>query len=147
MRVRTPGIEIAAGLIALCAAGLAMAAPCYVILDRNDAVVYRDTAPPFDLSTEGSRERAAVRQRGQHLLVAEFDRCNPVGYISPTTGGTAATVDEIVMQFRPAIGTSVGVSSNSATSTPSGNATSAPSAPAPSAPAPARAPAAASRSY
>ena len=143
MRMRTPAIQIAAGLMALCAAGLTLAAPCYVILDRNDVVVYRDTAPPFDLSTAGSSGRAALRQRGQHLLIAEFDQCNAVGYISSTTGATTATVDEIVMQLRPAIGTSVGVSSNSAMSSPSSNAVRAPSAPAPRAPAPA----AASRSY
>jgi hypothetical protein len=142
MRLRRPGIEIAAGLMALCVASLAAAAPCYVILDRNDVVVYRDIAPPFDLSATGSAERAALRQRGQHLMIAEFDRCYAVGYIS-STGATTATVDEIVMQLRPAIGTSVGVSGNSAMSSPSGTAVRAPSAPAPRAPAPA----AASRSY
>jgi hypothetical protein len=144
MRVRTLGIEIAAGLIAFCVAGLAMAAPCYVILDRSDAVIYRDTAPPFDLSASNSPERQALRQRGQHLLIAEFDRCDAVGYISPTTGSTAATVDEIVMRLKPTIGSAVGVSSTPVTSTPSRTVTSAPSAPAPKKSA---APAAASRSY
>jgi hypothetical protein len=120
-----------------------MAAPCYVILDRNDAVIYRDTAPPFDLSTNNTPERNALRQRGQHLIIAEFDRCDAVGYISPTTGSTAATVDEIVMRLKPTIGSSVGVSGSSVTSTPSRN-VSAPSAPTP---AKSAAPAAASRSY
>jgi len=143
MRVCTSGIGIAAALIALCAAGLATAAPCYVILDRNDAVVYRDTASPVDLSTAGARDREALRQRGQHLIIAEFDRCYAVGYISPTTGGTAATVDEIVMGLRPAIGTSNRGSGNSMTSAASANVSVAPSAPPP-----ARSPApASSRSY
>ena len=138
MRVRTPGIQIAAGLLALCAASLAVAAPCYVILDRNDVVVYRDTAPPFDLSTAGASDQAMLRKRGQHLLIAEFDQCNAVGYISPTTGATTATVDEIVMQLKPAIGTSVGNSSGSSTSGATGGVTGSRAAPAPAAvPAPA----------
>lgn len=141
MRVRTPGIEIAAGLIALCTASLAVAAPCYVIIDRNDAVVYRDTAPPFDLSPAGASERAALRQRGHLLVIAEFDRCNAVGYISPTTGGTTATVDEIVMGLKPAIGTSSGNSGGTVTSAAAGGVASPRAAPArAAAPAPAPAP-------
>ncbi len=94
--------------VALCgAASATQAAPCYVVYDRNDAVVYRDYAPPFDLSKANAPERAMMRQNGQHLIVAEFDKCNPVGYISPTTGGTTATVDEIVSGLQPAIGTSM----------------------------------------
>jgi hypothetical protein len=108
MRMRTGGIAM--GLAALCAAGLASAAPCYLVYDQNDAVIYRDLAPPFDLSTTGAgaSERDALRKRGHHLLVAEFDHCDAVGYISPETGGTTATVDDIVMQLRPAAATSVG---------------------------------------
>ena len=92
-------------------AGQAMAAPCYVVYDRNDAVVYRDYDPPFDLSDPKAPERAMMRQQKQHLLIAEFDKCNPVGFISPVTGGTTATVDEIVAQLRSAVPTSVGGSS------------------------------------
>jgi hypothetical protein len=87
-------------------AGQAMAAPCYVVYDRNDAVVYRDYDPPFDLSDPKAPERAMMRQQKQHLLIAEFDKCNPVGFISPVTGGTTATVDEIVAQLRSAVPTS-----------------------------------------
>lgn len=94
-------------LLLAVAAAPALAAPCYVIYDRNDAVIYRDYEPPFDLSDDNSPERAQLRRQGQHLIVAEFDNCNPVGYISATTGGTTATVDEIVMQLKPAIGTTV----------------------------------------
>ena len=90
----------------------AAAAPCYLILDSKDAVLYRDIVPPFDLSVAESPARAALRQRGQILLVAEFDNCRPVGYISTTTGGTSASVDEIVMQLKPAISTSVGTPQN-----------------------------------
>lgn len=89
------------------ASSLASAAPCYVIYDRNDAVIFRDYSPPFDLSDPKAPERQMMRQQGQHLLIAEFDNCNPVGFISPTTGSNAATVDEIVAGVQPAIATSI----------------------------------------
>jgi hypothetical protein len=90
----------------------AAAAPCYLILDSKDVVLYRDLVPPFDLSVQQSPERAALRQRGQILLIAEFENCRPVGYVSTVTGGTSASVDEIVMQLKPAISTSVGTPQN-----------------------------------
>ncbi|HTQ00206.1 MAG TPA: hypothetical protein VMN56_12830 [Casimicrobiaceae bacterium] len=98
---------LAAVLASAGCTGLASAAPCYVIYDRDDAVIYRDYTPPFDMSDDKSPERLMMRQTGQHLLVAEFDNCNPVGYISPTTGATAASVDEIVNGVQPAIGTQI----------------------------------------
>ncbi len=105
-------VRVVALAMALGCALPAAAAPCYLILDRKDAVLYRDSLPPFDLSVQQSPARAALRQRGQILLIAEFDNCRPVGYISTTTGGTSATVDEIVMQLKPAISTSVGTPQN-----------------------------------
>jgi hypothetical protein len=106
--MRARAFAVIAGLAALTLAGGAAAMPCYLIIDRNDIVIFRDTSPPFDLSTANAPERAAMRKRGEHLLVADFDKCNAVGYISATTGGTTATVDEIVMQLRPAPSTSIG---------------------------------------
>jgi len=100
-------LVLPAALLAALIAGPALAAPCYVIYDRNDAVVYRDYEPPFDLGDLNAPERAMMRRQGQHLIVAEFEKCNPVGYISAATGGTTATVDEIVMLLKPAIGTAV----------------------------------------
>ncbi|MCC6869394.1 MAG: hypothetical protein IT522_11295 [Burkholderiales bacterium] len=100
-------LALPTALLLAASAAPVLAAPCYVIYDRNDAVIYRDYQPPFDQSEVNSPERAQLRSRGQQLVVAEFDNCNPVGYISATTGGTAATVDEIVMQLKPAIGTAV----------------------------------------
>ena len=108
--MRARDIALVTGLAALALAGTAAAVPCYLIIDRNDLVVFRDTAPPFDLSVTTSPERARLRQRGEHLIIAEFERCNAVGYISATTGGSTATVDEIVMQLQPAISTSLGKS-------------------------------------
>lgn len=89
-------------------AGGAAASTCYVVLDRTDAVIYRDVTPPFDLSNAQAPERAAMRKRGEHMLVADFDKCEPAGFISPTMGGTTATVDDIVTQLKPAIPPSVG---------------------------------------
>lgn len=92
----------------------AAAAPCYVVYDRADAIIFRDNTPPFDLSDAKAPERAMMRKQGQHLLVAEFDNCDPVGFISPTTGATTATVDEIVNGLQPAVATSVGKSGGTA---------------------------------
>lgn len=110
--MRTPAIAMLITAAFMTVAGPAVAAPCFLIIDRNDVVIYRDLLPPFDLGPTQSPDRAALRQRGHLLLVAEFDRCNPVGYISATTGRTTATVDEIVMQLKPAISTSVGAPGN-----------------------------------
>jgi hypothetical protein len=96
-----------ATLAALAGAQPASAITCYLIFDRTDTVVYRDSAPPFDLTETESPQRAALRQRGQHLLIAEFDNCRSVGYVTTASGGTVS-VDEIVMQLKPAIDTSVG---------------------------------------
>jgi hypothetical protein len=104
--VRIPTLAVAAVLLS--AGSAAVAAPCYVVFDRNDAVIYRDYKPPFDLSDTKSQEREMMRRQGQHLLVAEFiEECNPVGFISPTTGATTASVEEIVNDVRPAIASSV----------------------------------------
>jgi len=107
--VRISTLAVAAVLLS--AGSAAVAAPCYVIYDRNDAIIYRDYKPPFDLSDTSSRERDMMRRQGQHLLVAEFgEECNPVGFISATTGASAASVDEIVNDVRPVIATNVGKS-------------------------------------
>ncbi len=104
-------LGVAATLAAAIWAGTAAAAPCYVIYDRNDTVIFRDSVPPFDLSDPKSPERAALRQRGQLLLIAEVEHCNGVGFISATTGGSTATVEDIVSQLRPYRISSIGSSS------------------------------------
>lgn len=101
----------AAAIVGLAAMGVAQSAAaitCYLILDRNDAVVYRDSTPPFDLSETNSPQRTVLRQRGHHLMIAEFENCYSVGYVTTAAGGGTVTVDEIVMQLKPAIGTTVG---------------------------------------
>ena len=120
MRIHTVGPFVMAMGMAL--AVPAAAVPCYMIVDNTDTVLYRDTAPPFDLSAPRSPQRAALRARGNLLLIAEFENCNAVGYISKSTGGTTASVDEIVMQLKPAALTSIGGISGGAagaTGTPS----------------------------
>lgn len=112
--MRTPAIASLVTAAFLAIAGPALAAPCFLIIDRNDVVVYRDLTPPFDLGKPQSAERAALRQRGHLLLMAEFEQCYPVGYISATTGQTTATVDEIVMQLKPAIAINLGSPRNPA---------------------------------
>ncbi|MEP7327782.1 MAG: hypothetical protein ABI777_01125 [Betaproteobacteria bacterium] len=111
-------IEILGSLAIAVTLGVALpaiAAPCFLVIDRNDVVLYRDTVPPFDLSNDQSAARTALRERGHLLLQADFENCNGVGYISQSTGGTTASVDEIVMQLKPAIATSIGASSGGAT--------------------------------
>jgi len=104
--VRFVSVTVAALLLS--AGSAAVGAPCYVVFDRNDAVIYRDYKPPFDMSDANARERDMMRRQGQHLLVAEFgDGCNPVGFISAATGATAASVEEIVNDVRPAVASSV----------------------------------------
>ena len=83
--MRIPTLAVAAVLLS--AGSAADAAPCYVIFDRSDVIIYRDYKPPFDMSVMNSPEREMMRRAGQHLLVAEFiEECNPVGFISPSTG-------------------------------------------------------------
>ena len=91
--MRIPTLAFAAVLLS--AGSAAIAAPCYVIYDRNDAVIYRDHKPPFDLSVVNSREREMMRRQGQHLLVAEFlQECNPVGVIWASTQGSGSAFAE-----------------------------------------------------
>ncbi len=110
--MHTPVVALLITAAFLAIAGPAVAAPCFLVIDKNDVVVYRDLTPPFDLGPVQSPERAALRQRGQLLLFAEFENCRPVGYISAATGQTTATVDEIVMQLKPAIATNLGAPRN-----------------------------------
>ena len=103
--------SLAFAVVLLSASSATFGAPCYVVFDRNDAVIYRDYKPPFDLSEPNSREREMMRRQGQHMLVAEFgDDCNPVGFISAATGATTASVEEIVIGVRPVVGSSVATS-------------------------------------
>ncbi len=83
------------------AAGTSGAAPCYVLFDRFDNVVYRDTISPIDLSDQGDAARATMRQRGEYLLVMESERCLPVTFVFGAAGSKTLSIDESVGGFPP----------------------------------------------
>ena len=78
----------------------AYALTCHIVLDRTDTVVYRDIVPPVDLSERGRVAQAAMRQRGEFLLMMESERCTR--FVAPTgaAGAGGASVDEIVAGLR-----------------------------------------------
>jgi len=78
----------------------ASALTCHIVLDRADTVVYRDTVPPVDLSDRGRAARAAMRQRGEFLLMIEADQCSRFVATTGAAGAGGATVEEIVAGLR-----------------------------------------------
>jgi hypothetical protein len=93
--------------VAIVAAGIpAEAMVCNIVYDRHDQVIYRDVTPPLDLSDGGSRARAAMRQRGEYLMVIDSDRCAQV--VPTTASSSAASVEDIVAGMRPYMGRSGG---------------------------------------
>ena len=107
----------------------AYALTCHIVLDRTDTVVYRDIVPPVDLSERGRAARAAMRQRGEFLLMMESDQCARFVATTGAAGG-GDTVEEIVAGLRsyPSAAGGGGVMSSARPS--SGPAPSAPSTPA-----------------
>ena len=92
------------GAVLGCAVMPAHAVICYEIIDRNDAVVYRDTTSPVDLSEAGARSRAAMRDRGDLLLIFETESCMVAGRLTGS-GSRKLTVDEIVAEWQGKWGT------------------------------------------
>ena len=80
-------------------AGTADAVTCYMLFDRFDNVVYRNTVSPIDLSDQGAAARAALRQRGEYLLVMDSDRCPPVTFVFGAAGSKTLSLDETVGGF------------------------------------------------
>jgi hypothetical protein len=97
---------MAAAAALMCAAGSASAMNCYTVLDRNDNVIYRGTVPPIDLSERGAPERQAMRQRGQHLIAIDSDRCPGVEFFTGSAGSSTLSVDQIVGGIVPMRGQS-----------------------------------------
>ena len=87
-------------LLTACAAALlspsAGAFTCYMLYDRNDNLVYRDTISPVDMSEQGTAARESMRDRGDYLVVADADRCPQVTFVFGAAGSSALTVDSIV---------------------------------------------------
>jgi hypothetical protein len=73
----------------------AVAAPCYVVLDRADNVIYQGTRPPVDLSVQGIAERNAMRRRGEFMEMFDSQSCVERSARS-AAGKGEASVDEIV---------------------------------------------------
>jgi hypothetical protein len=86
----------AAGVAMVLLAGSASAINCYTVLDRNDNVIYSGIIPPIDLSERGQAERDAMRQRGQHMIAMDTDRCLGIEYFTGSAGSSALSVDQIV---------------------------------------------------
>ena len=84
------------GAALACTAGSAGAMQCYTVLDRSDNVIYRGTVSPIDLSDRGIPEREAMRQRGQHMIAMDADRCAGIEFFTGTAGSSELSVDEIV---------------------------------------------------
>ncbi len=87
-------------VLTACAAALlspaASAFTCYMLYDRNDNLVYRDTISPVDMSDQGAIARESMRDRGDYLVVADADRCPQVTFVFGAAGSTALSVDSVV---------------------------------------------------
>jgi hypothetical protein len=89
-------LALALTVAALGAPTSASALTCYIVLDRNDNVVYRDTYPPLDLSDQGTAQREQMRRRGEHLIAMESDRCPALQFFLGNAGSTNLNVDQTV---------------------------------------------------
>ena len=93
-------MRIVPTFLAACAAALlspaAGAFTCYMLYDRNDNLVYRDTISPVDMSEQGAAARESMRDRGDYLVVADADRCPQVTFVFGAAGTSTLTVDSIV---------------------------------------------------
>ena len=117
----------------------AHALTCHIVLDRSDTVIYRDIVPPVDLSDRGSAARAAMRRRGEFLLMMESDQCRSFVAQTGAPGAGGATIDDIVAGLRAYPGAAGGGGVMSSARPSTGPAAGAPGAPAlPSPPAAAR---------
>ncbi len=74
---------------------------CYVLFDRNDNVVYRDTIPPVDLSDQGADARAAMRQRGEYMMISEVDRCPQAAFVFGQAGSPSLSIDDFLGTVKP----------------------------------------------
>ncbi|HEX3632913.1 MAG TPA: hypothetical protein VHZ01_10435 [Casimicrobiaceae bacterium] len=99
-------------VLAVCAAALTLLSPaaraftCYMLYDRNDNLVYRDTISPIDMSEQGASARESMRDRGDYLVVAEADRCPQVTFVFGAAGSSTLSVDSIVGGVPVGAGTS-----------------------------------------
>jgi hypothetical protein len=87
----------------MCAALSAAAMPvfaitCYEVIDRTNAVVFRDSQTPVDLSTAGAPLLDAMYKRGEQLVIYDTNTCIVIR--PSTTGSRKLTTEEIVAGWR-----------------------------------------------
>jgi hypothetical protein len=116
---KSKGALFALAVVAATAAGTANAVNCYIVLDSKNAVVYQDVFPPVDMSEQGDAARAAIRQRGQFLMMMDALQC-PRLIAASGPSGAPATVEQIVAGMRSYGGSRGGISTvNTSSSTAS----------------------------
>ena len=92
----SPSMRVFPIVLATCATALSLLSPaagaftCYMLYDRNDNLVYRDTISPVDMSDQGASARESMRDRGDYLVVADADRCPQVTFVFGAAGSTHA---------------------------------------------------------
>jgi hypothetical protein len=98
----SPSMRVFPIVLTACATALSLLSPaasaftCYMLYDRNDNLVYRDTISPVDMSDQGASARESMRDRGDYLVVADADRCPQVTFVFGAAGSSALSVDSIV---------------------------------------------------
>jgi hypothetical protein len=96
---------VRAGVVATIASATApaVAAECYLIVDRTNQVIYQGLSSPVDLSDAGTAARDALRARGEQLIAMDTSQCPPIDRARITGNGKPASVEEIVAGMRPAL--------------------------------------------
>lgn len=96
---------VRAGVVATIASATApaVAAECYLIVDRANEVIYQGLTSPVDLSDAGKAARDALRARGEQLIAMDTSQCPPIDHARITGNGKPASVEEIVAGMRPAL--------------------------------------------
>jgi hypothetical protein len=101
MRPAIRHLVLLAGTALALSGGAANALTCYVLFDRNDNVVYRDTIPPVDLSDQGAPARAAMRQRGEYMMISDVDRCPQAAFVFGQAGSASLSIDDFLGTVKP----------------------------------------------
>ncbi len=98
---RLHAIVATLGAAACFAAGPAHALTCYILFDRTDAIAYRGTFPPVDMSPAGDAQRDAMRAAGQFLMFVDADICPAVEYRFGDAGDKYLSIENIISGIRP----------------------------------------------
>ena len=101
MRPAIRNLMLLTGASLALSGGAAHAFTCYVLFDRNDNVVYRDTVSPVDLSDQGAPAREAMRKRGEYVMISEADRCPQVSFVFGQAGSSALSMEDFLCTVRP----------------------------------------------